>query len=105
MNASTSDLVVSLRQASELTGCSLGRFRYNRERLAELGCVVSEAGWLIPISALIEMGWLSPSDAPASPPAMTLQSALARIEELEGEVQRLSAEQSSVGGFFRRRKR
>jgi hypothetical protein len=97
-----SEVFYSLQQASDLTGCSLGRFRYNREKLLGLGVQISPDGWRVPHSALVSLGWLG-KEQPAKVRLTALQRAELRIAELEEENTRLLTELSSRRkSFFRR---
>jgi hypothetical protein len=92
--------VYSLQQAANLTGFSLGKFRYNRKQLIATGAVVSSDGWRIPHSTLKEMGWLgvkTPKAPVAEPSALEL--AELRVRELEAELAELK-EQSAKKTFF-----
>lgn len=84
----TDSLFLSLAQAAAVTGSSEGRVRYNRERLIDLGAVVSDEGWRIPLKALVTLGWV---DAPvARERVATLH--LSPVQVMEVEVARLRAE-------------
>lgn len=93
----------SLAQAVEVTGSSRGRFRYNKQRLIELGVTIAPDGeWSIPHDALVALGWVS-ADAPiVDMPLSRSQQLGLRVAELEAEVERLRGERG-VRGIFRRR--
>jgi hypothetical protein len=98
--------IYSLNQAANLTGFSLGKFRYNKEALIEAGATVSEQGYRIPHSTLETLGWLgvkAPKSVVAPPSALEL--AELRIAELEAEVAELREELTHKSSFFGRRKR
>ncbi|WP_017792986.1 hypothetical protein [Leucobacter salsicius] len=102
--------MVSLAEAAHLTGSSLGRFRYNRPRLQELGATITEKSWAIPLAALVKMEWLTPAQAAEVKPS-PLDLAQDRIAELEAQLastrEELAAVQAEAGArrtlFGRRR--
>lgn len=100
----TTDVTYSLQQAADLTGFSLGKFRYNKDKLMAAGVVVTDEGWRIPHSVLTDLGWIG-KKAPKKVVTLTpLQKAEARIAELEAEVARLR-DGNSRRGIFGGRKR
>ena len=105
MSASTSR-IYSLQQAANLTGFSLGKFRYNKQRLIEAGATISESGYRIPHAALQELGWLgvkAPKGPIAEPTA--LERAELRIAELEAELAEARTALARKPSIFGRRKR
>lgn len=54
-----SDPVLTLRQAAEAAGVSVSTLRRRREALAKAGATISNEGWQVPLSALIETGLMS----------------------------------------------
>lgn len=97
------DRTYSLRQAADLTGFSVGKFRYQKDVLLSHGATITDDGWRIPHSTLEELGWLgvkTPRALPAAPSA--LEIAEARIRELEMEVATLREQKRPL--FSRRSK-
>lgn len=104
MNA-TATRTYSLRQAADLTGFSLGKFRYNRELLTNNGVTITDEGWRIPHTTLETLGWLGVKPSREPLPAMSaLETAEARIRELEAENTALRAQVDKPRGLFGRRK-
>jgi len=98
--------IYSLRQASDLTGFSQGKFRYNKELLIENGAVVSDDGWRIPHITLVGVGWIGVKEPRAEIAAPSrLELAEARVAELELEVARLNDELDRRPSFFGRRRK
>lgn len=96
----------SLRQASDLTGFSQGKFRYNKELLVQNGAIVSEEGWRIPHSTLIGVGWIGVKEPRATIAAPSrLEIAEAKVIDLEAEVARLREELDRRPSFFGRRRK
>jgi hypothetical protein len=91
MNTVEEVTTYSLSHAAEVTGCSLGRFRYNREALITLGTVIDEAGWSIPETALVELGWLNPSK-PVAPKKTKLEKAEEELKTMRAENAALKAQ-------------
>lgn len=78
----------SLSQAAEVTGNSMGRFRYNKAKLIELGAVVTDNGWSIPETALVQLGWLNPNRPAKRKPT--------KLEKAQEELKALRAENASL---------
>lgn len=98
--------IYSLNQASNLTGFSLGKFRYNKEALVNAGATITKDGYRIPHETLVKMGWLGVKapKAVVAPPS-TLELAELRIAELEAEVVELRSQLLHKPSFFGRRKK
>lgn len=95
----------SLRQAADLTGYSLGKFRYNKEKLLAAGATIQQDGWRIPHSTLELLGWLDNKPARTAEITLTpLQEAEQRVRELEQENADLRSQLAARGrrGLFRR---
>jgi len=106
MNTVEETKMYSLQNASEVTGCSLGRFRYNKDKLVALGTIVDDNGWSIPETALVELGWLNPSK-PAAPKKTKLELAQEEVKTLRAENAALRVqldEATSRRGLFGKRK-
>ena len=98
--------IYSLRQASDLTGFSQGKFRYNKDLLIENGVVVSADGWRIPHSTLVGVGWIGVKKPRATIAAPSrLEIAEAKVIDLEAEVARLREELDRRPSFFGRRRK
>lgn len=95
----------SLRQAADITGFSMGKFRYNRELLTAHGVEIDADGWRIPHTTLEELGWLGVKPARVSAPAVSrVEIAEARVRELEAQVAELTEQLNAPRGLFGRRK-
>lgn len=92
MNTNT-ERIYSLQQAVTVTGFSAGKFRYNKPALLKAGVTITSAGWRIPHSTLLKMGWLGVKPPKGDTPEMSaLEAAELRVKQLEAEVERLTAE-------------
>lgn len=96
----------SLQSAAEVTGSSLGRFRYNREALITLGTQIDGSGWHIPEAALLELGWLNPSKpaAPKKTKLELLQEELKTVRAENAELRKQLTEATTRRGIFGKRK-
>lgn len=60
---------VSMAEAARLSGLSVSTLRRRRDALAAHGATRHDAGWVIPISALVTLGLMPPVTAPDAPSA------------------------------------
>lgn len=85
--------IYTLQQASNLTGFSMGKFRYpkNKEALLKAGATITKGQWRIPHHTLEQMGWIGvkPSKNVVAPPT-ALEEAELKVQKLEAEVARLT---------------
>ena len=59
--------ILSLSEATSLTGFSVGKFRAHKDELRRLGVKATRNGWEIPTPALVAFGWLAPEKVNAKP--------------------------------------
>lgn len=60
---------MSMAEAARLSGLSVSTLRRRRDALAAHGATRHDAGWVIPISALVTLGLMPPVTAPDAPSA------------------------------------
>jgi hypothetical protein len=61
--------VVSMAEAARLSGLSVSTLRRRRDALVGHGATRHDAGWVIPISALVALGLMPPVTPPDAPSA------------------------------------
>lgn len=102
----TVNRIYSLKQASDVTGFSLGKFRYHKDALMNAGATITTEGYRIPHQTLQQLGWLGVK-APktvVAPPSLLEQAEL-HIKELETEVLFLRKQGSRKHSLFGRKKK
>lgn len=85
--------IYNLQQATTITGFSMGKFRYpkNKEALLKAGATITKGQWRIPHTTLEQMGWIGvkPSKGVVAPPT-DLEVAELKVQQLEAEVKKLT---------------
>jgi hypothetical protein len=75
---------LSLADAAKACGVTKPTIRARKDKLVELGAMVSKSGWQIPVTALISVGLMEPATPPPEEPARSpLEQEREKRHELE----------------------